>query len=222
MAAGTGIDKYDTTYEDLIELATLGGQISIEEFLEFANSLSSGEIFSEYFGTDLIGQPILTLNVIGSLSKKAIIVADKEIQVDPIEVNLGSLQFTYPTSFDNRMNPSTDFLNVDLKFKAISSNNINFDLVYYSTFDDGYDICDKIFAVWFGVVEGGFSSVDVGFVLSPIPLFKAVIDLCRNVHTKSKDPEYKISLPDLVADFVLQGITDRKVLKQALKQFKKI
>lgn len=223
MASGGGIKKtYDVTYDELINLVTFGGQISLEEAREFINRFSTGESFSEYFGTDLIGQPILTLNIIGSLVKKPIIVGDKEIQFDPIEVNLGSLQFVYPMSFDNRMNPSTDFLNVDLKFKAVSSNNINFDLIYYSTFDDGFDVCDKIFAVWFGVAEDSYSSVDVGFVLSPIPLFKAVIEFCHNVRAKSKDSEHKMSPCDLTTNLILQGITDRKSLKQVLKQFKKI
>lgn len=214
---GSNID-----YDEWVDKATFGGRISLEEFFEFADGLGDYKSPSEYFGTDLIGQPILTLNVIGSLAKKSIIVGDKEIQVDPIKVNLGSLQFVYPMGFDNNMKPSTDFLNVDLKFKAVSSNNVCFDLMYYSTFDDGYDICDKIFAVWFGVVEGSYSEFDVGFVLSPIPLFKAVSEFCLDVRAKSKDPEYKISAIDLTADLVLRGITDRKVVSEAVKQFKKI
>lgn len=212
---GSNID-----YDEWVDKATFGGRISLEEFLEFTDGFENYKSPSEYFGTDLIGQPILTLNVIGSLAKKSIIVGDKEIQVDPIKVNLGSLQFVYPMGFDNNMKPSTDFLNVNLKFKAVSSNNVCFDLMYYSTFDDGYDICDKIFAVWFGVVEGSYAEFDVSFILSPMPLFKAVSEFCLDVRAKSKDSEYKISPIDLTADLVLRGITDRKLVKKVIKQFK--
>lgn len=218
MAAGISKNSV-MDYDEWVDKATLGGRISLEEFFEFTNGLSEKQT-PEYFGTDLIGQPILTLNVIGSLAKKSIIVGDKEIQVDPIKVNLGSLQFVYPMNFDNHAKPSTDFFNIDLKFKTVSSNNINFDLMYYSTYDDGYDICDKIFAVWFGVVEGNLSDVDVGFILAPSALFKGVSEFCLNVLAKSKDLEHKMSPLDLTADLVLRGITDRKLIKQVIKQFK--
>lgn len=223
MATSTaGIGNNSIDWEDWKEKATFGGQISLEEFFQIADGLSDRKTSSEYFGTDLIGQPILTLNVIGSLSKKAIVVGNKEIQVDPIKVNLGTLQFVYPMGFDNRANPSTDFLNIDLKFKAVSSNNVCFDLMYYSTFDDGYDICDKIFAVWFGVVEGSLSEFDVGFILAPNALFKAVSELCLDVRGKSKDPEHKMSPLDLTADLILRGITERSLIREAVKQFKKV
>lgn len=218
MAAGIGKNSV-IDYDEWVDKATFGGRISLEEFFEFTDGLSEKQT-PEYFGTDLIGQPILTLNVIGSLAKDSIIVGDKEIRLDPIKVHLGVLQFVYPMNFDNHAKPSTDFFNIDLKFKAVSSNNINFDLMYYSTYDDGYDICDKIFAVWFGVVEGNLSEVDVGFILAPNALFKAVSELCLDIRAKSKDLNHKMSPLDLTADFILQGITDRKLIKQVIKEFK--
>lgn len=159
------------------------------------------------FGTDIVGSPVLKLNVYGQLDNQKIIFGANEIEVPCTKIYLGNIQFCYPTLVSIYNRPYIDVDNVNLETYAslkIRAESVEIRLVEFIHKQSRRAVTDKIKAVW-GVYYYGYSSLFSYFVLEPSLFVSSVRELCSNVLTKCKEREHFTAI-DLMGEINLKEI----------------
>lgn len=162
------------------------------------------------FGTDIVGSPVLRLNVYGQLDNQKIIFGAEEIDIPCTKIYLGNIQFCYPILVSMYNRPYTDVDNVNLETYAslkIRSKAVEIRLVEFSHKQSRKAVTDKIRAVW-GVYYYGYSALFSCFVLEPTLFISSVRELCSNVLTKCKEREHLTAF-DLMGEINLKEINKR-------------
>lgn len=159
------------------------------------------------FGTDIVGSPVLRLNVYGQLDNQKIIFGAEEIDIPCTKIYLGNIQFCYPILVSMYNRPYTDVDNVNLETYAslkIRSKAVEIRLVEFSHKQSRKAVTDKIKVVW-GVYYYGYSSLFSCFVLEPSLFISSVRELCSDVLTKCKERECLTAI-DLMGEINLKEI----------------
>ena len=162
------------------------------------------------FGTDIVGSPVLRLNVYGQLDNQKIIFGAEEIDIPCTKIYLGNIQFCYPVAVSIYNRPYTDVDNVNLETYAslkIRSKAVEIRLVEFSHKQSRKAVTDKIRAVW-GVYYYGYSALFSCFVLETTLFISSVRELCSNVLTKCKEREHLTAF-DLMGEINLKEINKR-------------
>ena len=174
----------------------------------------------ELFGTDIVGQPVLTLNIVGELKSKQVIFGDKAINVPSSFIHLGSVQFCYPIEINATRTPCTELFNVDFKFFiSLRKRDVFFKLINFARQDSESTICDKINATWIGCTDDSYR-IFTSFILTADDFNLAVKDTCLSVLTKCKNVDYQVKAYDLSRELILQETTlksDRKMFVKVLE-----
>lgn len=162
------------------------------------------------FGTDIVGSPVLKLNVYGQLDNQKIIFGAKDVEVPCTKIYLGNIQFCYPTLVSLYNRPYTDVDNVNLEtytsFK-IRAETVEIRLVEFSHKQSRTAVTDKIKAVW-GVYYYGYSALFSCFVLEPGLFISSVRGLCSDVLTKCKEQK-PLTAIDLMGEINLKEINKK-------------
>lgn len=159
------------------------------------------------FGTDIVGSPILKLDVYGQLDNQKIIFGAEEIDIPCTKIYLGNIQFCYPTLVSIYNRPYTDVDNVNLETYAslkVRAETVEIRLVEFSHKQSRKAVTDNIKAVW-GVYYYGYNSLFSCFILEPSLFISSVRELCSDVLTKCKERE-RITAIDLMGEINLKEI----------------
>lgn len=159
------------------------------------------------FGTDIVGSPVLKLDVYGQLDNQKMIFGSEEIDIPCTKIYLGNIQFCYPTLVSIYNRPYTDVDNINLETYVslkIRAEAVEVRLVEFSHKQSRKAVTDKIKAVW-GVYYYGYSSLFSCFVLEPSLFVSSVRELCSDVLTKCKECE-RLTAIDLMGEINLKEI----------------
>lgn len=162
------------------------------------------------FGIDIVGSPVLKLNVYGQLDNQKIVFGAEEVEVPCTKIYLGNIQFCYPTLVSLYNRPYTDVDNVNLETYAslkIRAEAVEIRLVEFSHRQSRTAVTDKIKAVW-GVYYYGYSALFSCFVLEPSLFISSVRELCSDVLTKCKEQK-PLTAIDLMGEINLKEINKR-------------
>lgn len=163
--------------------------------------------YDELFGADLVGQPVLTMNIIGELKNKIIVFGEKDVQVPSTFVHLGSVQFCYPVDINFSRVPCTELLNVDFNFiTSVDKKSLLVKLAEFSRKDSMGAMCDKINATWVGY-NSETHEIFTSFILTVDKFLFGVKDTCLKFLARCKDVENPVTACDLHYELVLPEIT---------------
>lgn len=162
----------------------------------------------ELFGVDLVGQPVLTMNIVGELKNKVMFFGERDVQIPSTFVHLGSVQFCYPVDINSSCVPCIELINVDFKFiTSVDKKSLLVKLVEFSRKDSVGAMCDNINAIWVGYDNKTYS-IFTSFVLSVDKFLFGVKDTCLRFLAKcKKNSENPVTACDLHYELILPEIT---------------
>ena len=175
----------------------------------------------ELFSTNLVGQPVLTMNIVGELKSQIMFFGERNVQIPSTFVHLGSVQFCYPATINSSRVSCTELINVDFKFITnVDKKSLLVKLVEFSRKDSIGAMCDKINAVWVGY-DNKTHSIFTSFVLSVDKFLFGIKDTCLNFLAKCKNSENSVTACDLHYELILPEITlasNREAFVQIIEQ----
>ena len=161
----------------------------------------------ELFGVDLVGQPVLTMNIVGELKNKVVFFGEKDVQIPSTFVHLGSVQFCYPVDINSSRVPYTELINVNFKFITnVDKKSLLVKLIEFSRKNSVGAMCDKINATWIGYDNETYS-IFTSFVLSADKFLFGVKDTCLSFLVKCKNSKNSVTACDLHYELILPEIT---------------
>ena len=175
----------------------------------------------ELFGVDLVGQPVLTMNIVGELKNKVMFFGERDVQIPSTFVHLGSVQFCYPVDINSSCVPCTELINVDFKFiTSIDKKSLLVKLVEFSRKDSVSAMCDNINAIWVGYDNKTYS-IFTSFVLTVDKFLLGVKNTCLNFLAKCKNVENSVTASDLHYELILPEVTlnsNRELFSKIIEQ----